>query len=106
MQDQTQAPDGDFEPNLVNTVCWLVSYVMQLSTFAANYQGEPFNLPIRLNRGLANVLQFGGLLFVILTIDMIPGIAALFSLVRPSALAASGNEALNFMTHQSASFVH
>lgn len=44
---------GGFEPNLVNTVAFTVNFVIQLATFAVNYVGEPFNVNIWRNRGLA-----------------------------------------------------
>lgn len=80
-QEDAQQPDSDFKPNLVNTVCWLISYVVQICTFAVNYQGEPFNIPLRLNRGLNIVVQYGAALYGILTLDIVPGLAGLFSLV-------------------------
>ena len=81
-QEDAQEPDGDFTPNLVNTVCWLISFVVQLCTFAVNYQGEPFNIPLRLNKPLAFAIQWGSVLFVVLAVDLVPGLAGWFSLVR------------------------
>ena len=37
-QDQKQEPNADFKPNLVNTICFLVQFIIQLMTFAVNYQ--------------------------------------------------------------------
>ena len=34
--------DAPFEPNILNFGVYLVSLVMQISTFAINYQGRPF----------------------------------------------------------------
>ena len=31
-------PDGPFKPNVINTVVFLISFTMQVSTFAVNYQ--------------------------------------------------------------------
>lgn len=50
--DERQQPDGPFKPNLVNTVCYIVNSVVQLSTFASNYVGAPHNTPLRENGGL------------------------------------------------------
>ena len=38
MQGEKQEPNTDFKPNLVNTVCFLVQFIIQLMTFAVNYQ--------------------------------------------------------------------
>ena len=35
---EKQEPNSDFEPNLVNTVCFLVQFIIQLITFGVNYQ--------------------------------------------------------------------
>jgi cation-transporting ATPase 13A1 len=43
---------NEFTPDLVNTVAFLVNFIIQLSTFAVNYVGEPFNVSIWKNRGL------------------------------------------------------
>lgn len=34
--------DGDFKPNVLNTVVFLVNIVQQATTFAVNYRGRPF----------------------------------------------------------------
>ena len=51
-QDERLAPDSEFKPNLVNTVCFLVNWVIQITTFAVNYVGHPFNTALADNRGL------------------------------------------------------
>lgn len=56
-QDDKQAPDTPFEPNLVNTVCFLVNWIVQLTTFAVNYIGHPFNTSLADNKGLASCLK-------------------------------------------------
>ena len=35
---EKQEPNSDFKPNLVNTVCFLVQFIIQLITFGVNYQ--------------------------------------------------------------------
>ena len=84
MQDQVQPPDGDFAPNLVNTICWLVSFITQLATFGVNYVGEPFNSSITTNKGLWGVLRWGALFYVVLVLDLVPGLAGGIKLVRPA----------------------
>ncbi|KAF1315791.1 P-type atpase, partial [Globisporangium splendens] len=40
--DPSMHPDGKFTPNVVNSVMFLLSAVMQVNTFVANYKGQPF----------------------------------------------------------------
>jgi cation-transporting ATPase 13A1 len=41
--DEKQDSESDFKPNLVNSVCYLVQQIVQLTTFGVNYVGHPFN---------------------------------------------------------------
>lgn len=41
-----------FEPSLLNTGIFIIQLVQQVSTFAVNYQGEPFRENIRNNKGM------------------------------------------------------
>jgi cation-transporting ATPase 13A1 len=45
------------EPNLVNSVCFLVNWIVQLTTFGVNYIGHPFNTSLQDNKGLATCLR-------------------------------------------------
>ena len=80
VQDQKQKPDSDFEPNLVNTVCFVVNFIIQLSTFACNYQGAPFNTPIMETKGFFNMLKYSYVFCFAITYDFL-GIGTAFSLV-------------------------
>ena len=44
--------DGDFEPSTPNTVVWLISSAMLVTTFAVNYKGKPYMEGLAANRGL------------------------------------------------------
>lgn len=48
----TRDPDGDFAPNVLNTVVFLVSSSTTVATFAANYKGRPFMQSLRENTAL------------------------------------------------------
>ncbi|KAI9339089.1 hypothetical protein BDR26DRAFT_862609 [Obelidium mucronatum] len=48
--------DAEFQPNLLNSAVYLVSLIMQISTFAINYQGEPFRESLFKNKSLYNSL--------------------------------------------------
>ncbi len=45
-----------FAPGLVNTAVFLVSLLMQVSTFVVNYQGRPFRESLMENKSLRNAL--------------------------------------------------
>lgn len=68
-----QLPDTEFHPNLVNTVCYFVGTVVQLSTFAVNYVGEPFTTPLSANTGLALSLRYMAAFLFLLALDLFPG---------------------------------
>ena len=80
-----QKPDTDFEPNLVNTVCFLVQWVVQLTTFAVNYMGHPFNTSLEENGGMAIALRWGAIGFVLACLNIIPYTDWALSLVRVSS---------------------
>ncbi len=80
VQDQKQKPDADFVPNLVNTVCFVVNFIIQLSTFACNYQGAPFNTPIKQTKGFFNMLKYSYIFCLVIIYDVM-GIGTAFSLV-------------------------
>eukprot|EP00753_Platysulcus_tardus_P006477 PLAT14238.2.p1 GENE.PLAT14238.2~~PLAT14238.2.p1 ORF type:complete len:640 (-),score=382.99 PLAT14238.2:55-1884(-) len=52
--DPSMEPDGDFKPNIINSVVFLVSHVLTVNTFVVNYKGYPFmegladNKPMRM----------------------------------------------------------
>ncbi|KAI9204679.1 uncharacterized protein BJ171DRAFT_505077, partial [Polychytrium aggregatum] len=48
--------DAEFQPNLLNSAVYLVSLIMQISTFAINYQGRPFRESLVENKPLYNSL--------------------------------------------------
>ncbi|KAJ3038828.1 hypothetical protein HDV00_000316 [Rhizophlyctis rosea] len=48
--------DAEFSPNLLNSAVYLVSLIMQISTFAINYQGPPFRESIIQNKALYHSL--------------------------------------------------
>ena len=88
VQDQMQKPDTDFAPNLVNTVCFVVNFIIQLSTFACNYQGAPFNTPIKETKGFFNMLKWSYVFCLVIIYDVM-GIGTAFSLVSRADIAMS-----------------
>ncbi len=47
---------AEFSPSIVNTAVYLLSLVMQVSTFVVNYQGRPFRESLMENKNLRNSL--------------------------------------------------
>ncbi len=90
VQDQKQKPDADFVPNLVNTVCFVVNFIIQLSTFACNYQGAPFNTPIKQTKGFFNMLKYSYIFCLVIIYDVM-GIGTAFSLVSNTAMLLFGS---------------
>lgn len=81
MQDEIQEPSADFKPNLVNSVCFLVQFIIQLITFAVNYQGPPFNASIKDTTVLRVTFFWGSIGFAVLALDLIPSLTQSVSLV-------------------------
>ena len=51
-EDAVLSIDGEFEPNLVNTIVYLISSVQNVCVFAVNVKGRPFQYGITENRAL------------------------------------------------------
>ncbi|CCE66011.1 hypothetical protein TPHA_0O00400 [Tetrapisispora phaffii CBS 4417] len=73
--------EKEFTPSLLNTGIFLIQLVQQVSTFAVNYQGEPFRENIKNNKGM-----YYGIL----------GVAGL-ALAGATEMLPELNEALNFV---------
>jgi cation-transporting ATPase 13A1 len=86
-QDHVQEPNADFAPNLVNTVCFLVQFIIQLATFAVNYQGPPFNAAIRDTAVLRITFFWGSVGFAVLALDLLPSLTEFVSLVGAPPVA-------------------
>jgi cation-transporting ATPase 13A1 len=74
--------DADFEPSLVNTIVYVLSSSMLLSTFAANYTGRPFMASLTSNKGLMGTLTLGALILTLLTSGSLPDLEAYLELVQ------------------------
>jgi cation-transporting ATPase 13A1 len=53
---ERHAPDGAFSPSTINSAVFLLTAVVQLNTFAANYTGEPFMESLRDHVALSRLL--------------------------------------------------
>lgn len=70
-----------FVPGLVNTTVFLVSLIMQLSTFVVNYQGRPFRESLFENAPLRNSLLAVGAVAVVAATETYPEFNAWLELV-------------------------
>nr|GMC64509.1 probable manganese-transporting ATPase PDR2 [Ipomoea batatas] len=70
MPDECIEPDSDFHPNLVNTVSYMVSMMLQVATFAVNYMGRPFNQSISENKPFLYSLLGAVGFFTVITSDL------------------------------------
>jgi len=66
-QALSQAADGRFQPNLVNSAVFLLSALMQINNFVVNYRGEPFTQSLTANTAMLRTVQalYGGLLLAL-----------------------------------------
>jgi len=63
---------AEFAPSLVNTAVYLLSLVMQVSTFVVNYQGRPFREGLWENKHLRNSLLAVAGIAIVAAAELIP----------------------------------
>ncbi|THG10151.1 hypothetical protein TEA_009857 [Camellia sinensis var. sinensis] len=71
MPEECIEPDSEFHPNLVNTVSYMVSMMIQVATFAVNYMGHPFNQSITENKPFLYALLAAVGFFTVITSDLL-----------------------------------
>lgn len=74
MPDECIEPDSAFHPNLVNTVSYMVSMMIQVATFAVNYMGHPFNQSVTENKPFLYALLAAVGFFTVITSDLFRGL--------------------------------
>ncbi|KAM1366232.1 hypothetical protein ACFX2I_044366 [Malus domestica] len=70
MPDECIEPDSAFHPNLVNTVSYMVSMMLQVATFAVNYMGHPFNQSVTENKPFLYAIVAAAGFFTVITSDL------------------------------------
>ncbi|KAI3500757.1 hypothetical protein L1887_36582 [Cichorium endivia] len=70
MPEECIEPDSEFESNLVNTVSYMVSMMIQVATFAVNYMGHPFNQSISENKPFRIALWGAVVFFTVIASDL------------------------------------
>jgi len=63
--DPSLIPDGQFNPNILNTATYLVTVLVMVNTFLVNYRGHPFVEDLRDNKMMMQALKlfYGVILF-------------------------------------------
>ncbi|EKE42945.1 hypothetical protein ENUP19_0121G0169 [Entamoeba nuttalli] len=73
--------DAEFKPTLVNSIVFIVSNIINVTTFAVNYVGEPYRKNITEYKPLMYCLLIVFGLTIILSFEIIPELNELFTLV-------------------------
>lgn len=73
--------EGDFEPNLTNTVVFQLIATMHASSFLANYEGHPFMQPLTANKPLVYSLSVFVAVILLCASEILPDLNELASLV-------------------------
>jgi len=73
--------EGDFEPNLTNSVVFVLIAAMHCSSFLANYEGAPFMTSLRSNKPLFYMLSLFVLLIAATGFEVLPELNMGLSLV-------------------------
>ena len=66
------ADDAEFSPSLMNSGIYLISLLMQVGTFAVNYQGRPYRESLMENAGLFKSLLAVGAVAWIAALEVMP----------------------------------
>ncbi|KAG0569601.1 hypothetical protein KC19_6G101700 [Ceratodon purpureus] len=74
MPDECVEPESQFTPNLVNTVSFMASMMIQVATFAVNYIGHPFNQSILENKPFFYYLSLAAIFFTAVLSDLFRGL--------------------------------
>jgi len=78
--------DGKFQPNVINSVMFLLTWAMQTTTFAVNYHGEPFMVSLVNNTNLYRGLMVSYAIAFAGALEFVPDINEMLQLVPiPSA---------------------
>eukprot|EP00411_Alexandrium_monilatum_P033445 CAMPEP_0175357976 /NCGR_PEP_ID=MMETSP0095-20121207/14763_1 /TAXON_ID=311494 /ORGANISM="Alexandrium monilatum, Strain CCMP3105" /LENGTH=352 /DNA_ID=CAMNT_0016655697 /DNA_START=16 /DNA_END=1071 /DNA_ORIENTATION=+ len=73
--------EGEFEPNLTNTLVFQLMAAMHASSFLANYEGHPFMQPMTANKALTYSLGVFILIIFMTAVEAVPELNSSLSLV-------------------------
>merc|ERR1712168_636101 len=80
-QDEDLDKESDFSPSLVNSLVFIIGTTLQICTFAVNYRGEPFMVPLQKNKPLLYSIGITMTLMVIMAGGFSDELASTFRLV-------------------------
>ncbi|CAI5720851.1 unnamed protein product [Peronospora effusa] len=79
--DPAMHPDGKFTPNVVNSIMFLMSSIMQVNTFVVNYHGQPFMEGFWENKLFYRTALFNYAVLAIVTAEVFTPINSMLELV-------------------------
>ena len=81
LDDPAMHPDGKFTPNVVNSIMFLMSSIMQVNTFVVNYRGHPFMEGFWENKLFCRSALFNYAVLAIVTAEVYTPINSMLELV-------------------------
>ncbi|KAI9916849.1 hypothetical protein PsorP6_018130 [Peronosclerospora sorghi] len=79
--DPAMHPDGIFTPNVVNSIMFLMVSIMQVTTFVANYRGQPFMEGFWENRLFCRAVLLTYGILAVLIAEIVPPLNGMLELV-------------------------
>ncbi|EDV27584.1 uncharacterized protein TRIADDRAFT_20897 [Trichoplax adhaerens] len=74
--------DAKFEPNLINSVVYLISITLQISTFAVNHRGHPFMASLTENKPLLYSILLSSTVIGLIAVGLAPELSYQFEIVE------------------------
>lgn len=79
--DESLAHDGEFKPNLKNSIMFIYQWWLQTSVIFVNYTGRPFMLSVSENTTLKRMIMFMFAMATAITFDVSPELREYLELV-------------------------
>mmetsp|Transcript_40507 Transcript_40507/g.160730 ORF Transcript_40507/g.160730 Transcript_40507/m.160730 type:complete len:132 (-) Transcript_40507:754-1149(-) len=77
--------NGDFQPNVLNTIVFLITTAQQIVVFAVNYKGYPFMQGLQDNKMLRDSLIINLGVVLLLALEIFPELNTFAELVKMPA---------------------
>ncbi|OQS03621.1 P-type ATPase (P-ATPase) Superfamily [Thraustotheca clavata] len=79
--DPIMHADAKFHPNILNSIMFLISTAMQITTFVANYRGQPFMESFHEHKLFSRCAYLSYIVLTLATFDIIPSLNSFLQLV-------------------------